>query len=671
LLGLVVFAVGSERGFRYSMVVSTRLPILPVLLVAGCASSPFPYPVVPEQPSSADWPDASIAVLQDEATLEFVSLPVESQATPRVIAVLDHRRRLKILSEAGLAAATLELPVDQWSRLQEVRARSVSAEGAIEELRVEDAVELPWPGAREAVALRRLRFTVPGAAVGGLIDYRYQRVFDDPAFVPAWVFGGPYPVLHSEFAVVAEPEMRVDFRFARGPQPVEVTPVRSTLPDGRRRLVFAQRDLPPFYDERAMPHPAHGVPWLAVTLASQPDNGQKLETWEDVGRHLRQYLRQVKGEAESGSATHLFRAVRDSIHAIDFTGVGGLAPTPAGRLMAGAPACSRDAAALLLDSMRNSDAEAVPALVAGTSGPPPLRDLPGFYSFVRVLVAVRATGPAADRSTCGRNDDTNPVCRSDPQGYLFLDPACASCRYGEVAPDVAGGQVLVLARSGPEWTVLPLDPPEAHTLRLQQHLSFGSDGRFYGTLEVEARGATAGRLRALWLISDGGKRDKAIAAAVNGAGGPEMLEAQLTSTTNSMAEQPLALRAQVQGNLERLGSERFRARPVDLIGPAFGSGWRRTRHFDVVLDGPSVAEHVINIDLPAGYKVEEPPPVRLSNRFVDYTSGFQHHDRTLSYSRRVRIKTHEVALEDWDELRDFFEQVQREEEKGARLWARD
>ena len=54
------------------------------------------------------------------------------------------------------------------------------------------------------------------------------------------------------------------------------------------------QDLPPYYLEPAMPHPARVVPWLslAVTGARLPQGMRRMETWDDVAKLVADYVAQ-------------------------------------------------------------------------------------------------------------------------------------------------------------------------------------------------------------------------------------------------------------------------------------------------------------------------------------------------------------------------------------------
>ena len=118
----------------------TIVNIFMVLALIGCASElpPFPPALIPHNPSASEWPDAGAAILDDIRTLEYR----ESSAgdRQRLIAVLVHRVRYKVLSPRGLRHATMILPVDGYSSITKVAGRSVHPSGREIYLRQVDIV---------------------------------------------------------------------------------------------------------------------------------------------------------------------------------------------------------------------------------------------------------------------------------------------------------------------------------------------------------------------------------------------------------------------------------------------------------------------------------------------------------------------------------------------------
>ena len=431
------------------------------LWAMGCSTGglTLPPPLFPRTPLQTTWPDVGALVLEDVAKLSY-RLDAGGE---RVVAVLDHRRRIQVLTEAGLGAANVVLPIDAYSTISRVVGRSVSPE--MQQVQVGNAaVDLrptapATPGAVTAPELRDLHLHIPGASVGGLVEYRYERVYQDASLVPPWIFGGLMPVLHAEMALQQVPAIKLDYRFGIGKRLEEKAPLHRQDNAGHEVLVFIEKDLPAFYPAPLMPHPSRQAPWLTVALrAVRGAKGQqRFDAWETAAAPQLQRMRQVGGAAVTGDLMQRYHRVRLALKPLGQLGLGLRSPVAAKALWHGAPACSRDAAALLLAGAFADRARSrpTPALVHGaTQTAPhvqwatflPCTPLPGRWwgwtphrGDAQLAEQLRYRRPARSRVVAVRLPAAGATC-------CWLDPSCKTCAYGVIPassmrqrPGAAGG----------------------------------------------------------------------------------------------------------------------------------------------------------------------------------------------------------------------------------------
>jgi hypothetical protein len=640
-------------------------PILLALLsCGGPLADAFPPPYVPAQPTAVDWPDAGAAVIEDVATLTYEMFE-QKNGPPRPVAILDHRRRLKILSSAGLGQATVTLAVDAFSTVTGVSARAVAPNGDTTYMVANSLVPEPIPGVRNPPReVKNLVFLVPGVQVGGLIDYRYQRVYLDPDQVPVWVFGGPLPVLRAELGIVTVPEIKVDYRYGVGEVVRDNLPLRRKQEEGRERWVFVEKDLPAYYPEPEMPHIGHVAPWLAVVMTSAKFDKQRsrFETWDDVAEKLKARLDKVGGVSGSGTTRARYAKTRALLAPLQLPGLGVREPVPFKGLERGEPACTRDAAAVLLKALDGSGSKAYAAFLAGPTGPVAVKDFPGLYPFIRAVVAVDVSDDIAKDPTC--KDDPirrGLLCTVPPDSYAFLDPLCSDCRFGELDTVFTGGQALVLHEDGPRWVDVPLDPPERNRSMAQYRFALDVDGTLTGGMTGELTGAPARRARNAVRGRDAGDtRDKLLTEMLFGEE-PATRLTQVKLTGETQIEEPLRFRAKASGRLEKVDYEHYRLRAVDVAGPSLPGRWRSSRRQAMLLEAPAWSEAVASVEIPIGYEVTVPPTVKIIEPFAEYAGGFARRDRTLTYTRRLVLKTHIVAVSEWPDFRRFLDKIEETE----------
>ncbi|HET6345742.1 MAG TPA: hypothetical protein VFH51_12475 [Myxococcota bacterium] len=640
-------------------------------LLQACANFSLPQAVIPQSPTARDFPDAGAVVLEDNATLEFRVMDVPG--TPggkRLVAVLDHRRRMKVLSEAGLDAAGVELPIDGYSVILRAIGRSVSPDGAEQTITSGSLQARPHKDpSHGAPEVRLLRFDIPGARVGGLVEYRYERVFIDPAMVPPWVFGAARPVLHSEFALVTSPEVDLDYHFGRGEKEEDKAPLRRTTDDGRDRLVFIETDLPAYFDEPNMPHITRLAPWIGVSLRKTRlgSKAQRFESWNDVGAAVVERMLQVGGKPGSGSVAARFAAVRGTLKPLALPGLGVRQPIKAEALKKGSPACTRDAVGVLMRALEGAEADAYPVLLTGQEGPPASEGFPALYPFTRAAVAVVADKKLLGTLACsGQPWERDPLCDVKPGSYLFLDPACTMCRFGTLPTGYSGTRALLLKGKGEgRWITVPAQAPGQSSLVVQGQLSLEVDGKLTGTLDAKAQGGVAERWRtSLATAIDDEARGQAVLWGLLGeADAPRLGNFKIGAALEP--DVPLTVQASVSITLPRKTYDHFTLRPVDIVGSSLPSYWRGARRYAASVAGPRWEETTVDIALPVGYGAAVPAPVRLGSEFAEYASGFSLKGRTLTYARRLVLKVPVVPSAGWGEFHDFFEQIRMVE--GANL----
>jgi hypothetical protein len=88
----------------------------------------------------------------------------------------------------------------------------------------------------------------------------------------------------------------------------------------------------------------------------------------------------------------------------------------------------------------------------------------------------------------------------------------------------------------------------------------------------------------------------------------------------------------------------------------------------VEFEGPERDTDVFEIELPAGYQVDDlPPPVDLDDGFASYRSKTEIAGRTLRYTRTFEIKNLSVPVSEAEKLRDFYRVIANDERNSAVL----
>ncbi len=635
-----------------------------LFLIAACSSTPdFGTRVIPPSPAVGEWSEVGAAVLDDSATLTYRVVRGD-----RIVAVLDHRRRIKILGENGLGRAQVQIPVDGFSTVTNIRARSLTPDGRVTTLNSRSIESRPWEGeGQRDRKLNLLTFTIPGAVIGGVVEYRYERVYLDADFIEPWPLGGRLPRARSELAIVLPKTLRIEYRTGEGGELREITPLRRKTEEGGERLVFVKKDVQPYYIEPRMVHPLRLVPWVASVVVEADLRGgtRRLQTWEAVRNKVEQMVLNVgAGGRGKGTPEQRFASVRDKIRGLDVFGIGVKEPASATMLLGGEAAVSRDAAAMLAKRMRGNELPAYYALVASDAGPPLIEGMPSFYPFVRAVVAVDVSERVADDASC-REDPINQglLCTIPEDAYAFLDPLCRTCRFGEIPLELTNGRALVFKPGRAEWVDVPADPPQRNRRITQWLYRLSIQGELTGGMSGSLTGAPA---RAVRDALRGVKRptmDPVVTVLLGDDTPIELVKGKFDNL--EVIEEDLSMSAKAKSAAKKLGYERFQIRPVDLAGPSLPGRWRFSRRSPSLMPGPSWTETAVTVELPVGYEVELPEVVKLVTPFAEYASGYGLRERKLTFQRRLVLKVRRIEPDDWDEFRSFLAQIEAAENEGV------
>jgi transglutaminase-like putative cysteine protease len=293
-----------EKSFFSGAVVCARLLclLLPSLLFA--------------QQDSLKWGEVP------RADLEMAAFPEDSNAAAVILGDLgavsfDNRgmiftrhRRIKILSNAGFHWGNFAIPFFAKNWLQQVshvqgQTLRLAADGSIacDTLDQKSIFDEDVDG-----EYRRIRFTLPGISPGAVVEYRYQVVSKNYAFLHDWEFQTSEPTRYSEFC--AEIPNRLEYVMVHqgisafdveesrsglwltlGPQYGQITAGR-TLPDMLTSTVhcWGMRNMPALRAEPFMTTPDDFSARIRFQLSKITRLGEsKLEfmnSWEKVAEEL-------------------------------------------------------------------------------------------------------------------------------------------------------------------------------------------------------------------------------------------------------------------------------------------------------------------------------------------------------------------------------------------------
>ncbi len=147
-------------------------------------------------------PYAEALVIYDRAKIQFV---VNSDNSIDV--VCRYQKKVKIFNDAGIEFAEVAIPVRRtnatWERVEDVEAYCYNLEDGIKKIITLDASKIYTEKIHEDYDL--IKFAVPGAKSGSIIEYRYTFRTPNKFSLPDWYFQDRIPVVYSEYKVYLVP----------------------------------------------------------------------------------------------------------------------------------------------------------------------------------------------------------------------------------------------------------------------------------------------------------------------------------------------------------------------------------------------------------------------------------------------------------------------------------
>jgi hypothetical protein len=251
---------------------------------------------------------------------------------------------------------------------------------------------------------------------------------------------------------------------------------------------------------------------------------------------------------------------------------------------------------------------------------------------------------------------------------LFFDPTSSYTPFGYLPHQLQDGYGLVMGPDGGELIRMPVLTPSANRLTRSAKFSLSPTGALSGDVEEVRWGELAASSRGQLLEVQPADRAK----VVEGFLGSSLSHFQLKSATvGNLDKYDLALTLKynfVADNYARQAGNLLLVRPR-VIGQ---KGWalpaEKKRHYPVELAETSLQNDDVEIDLPAGYVVDElPPPIEAKCDYGSYSSSVEVNGSTLHYKRTYEIKDLTVPPEKLDTFREFLRQINADERQSAVL----
>ncbi|MFO1401903.1 MAG: DUF3857 and transglutaminase domain-containing protein, partial [Steroidobacteraceae bacterium] len=558
-----------------------------------------------------------------------VPLPAHDEKTPAVVLYSEivlsvqadgrvrrlQRIAVRILRPEGASRGVVSVVYDAQSRVRTLRGWSLPAQGKEFETRDKDIADTALNGVDGGVLVSDLRarwLRIPAAVAGSVVGYEVEQE-ERPYFISdLWDFQDAVPTVEARYSLELPPGWAYQATWlnhsSSDPQSM-----------GPGLWQWTLRDVGPVRIEQSMP------PWrrvgghMMLSLVPPVGRGQALLSWRDVGDW---YLGLARGRSDpnadihqkvlaltSGEATALGKArslakfVQSEIRYVGIElGIGSFQPHAASEVYAHRYGDCKDKATLLSAMLSDIGIESYFVIINTVRGAM-AADTPPNLGFNHVIVAIRLPDGAADPSL-------QAVMQHPRLGrILFFDPTDDLTPLGGLRGELQASYALLAAPGAGELLATPQLPVASSGLRRTGRFTLDGTGTLRGDVTEERLGDDAmgmrESLRSVTVDTDRIRRIEFLVA--NSLANFRIVQAAVGGVAE--LAKPLVWRyaleaegyAKVNGDLLLVRPRVLGVRALSLLEVP------EPRENAIEFEGPARDTDSFEIELPAGYAVEELP----------------------------------------------------------------
>ena len=653
---------GLWAGLRLAFVVFIALPTTP-----AHASKPESVPdwvrsaatqTIPAYPT-----DTGAVVLLDDTTY---SVAADGRA------VEHHRHVVKILRPQGRGAGIVVVPFDNDSKLVNLHVWSIGPDGHEFAVKDNEIVESGYPGQGNFYVDLKARIAhAPGRDPGGVVAYEYEQHIHPYLTETTWSFQDSLPHLSQTFTL----ELPVGFTFATSwAHHAEVKP--ADLEHGRWRWEMPKTPaidlarIPMTPSEEALSgrmtihYAAPGTPLAAAG------------SWQGIG----QWYQAISRDRLVPSPEAAAKAIQLAGNTTDFydktepiaefvqkqiryfvieMGIGGYQPHFAGDIYRNHFGDCKDKATLLSAMLSAVGIHSALLMVDTSRGviDPDAPSLVGNHMIAAIEIPAGYTSPRL-RSV---------VTAQTGRRYLIFDPTWEKTAFGQLEHNLQGGYAVLMEGPDSQIIRLPILAPELNTIHRSASFHLQPDGSLKGTVTEKRFGDLSEQRRDLYATGNAKEQTEfldhvlaqdfsAFSVADVKTENVASLNMDLTTTYSVSADRF----ARPMGSLLML-----RPRVLGTEGLAVD---RKLREVPIDLSETMQARDDFDIELPAGYTVDElPDPVKLDLGFASYESSSKLHDNILHYTRTYTVRQVSLPPERYPDLQKLAGVIAADEQSNAVL----
>jgi hypothetical protein len=582
------------------------------------------------------------------------------------------RRAVRILRPEGrdrFAFYAVEYNGD--SKVNYLRGWSITSKGQEYETKSGDVSEHSISSYEVYSDAKVKALRVPGADVGTVVGFEYEQQERPYIFQDSWMFQQSEPVeqSHYELRLAAGWRFKSDWMNHKEEKPSEENGA----------IQWRLADIPRIEDEPHRP-PARGIAGGVVfTFFNDKNPSKSYRNWSELGTWFTQLSSTVRDaspalslkvqelappslptiqriKALASFAQHDVRYVAVEV------GVGGYRPHTATDIFTHRYGDCKDKATVLSSMLAQIGVKSYYIIVNATRGVV-TKDSPASPGgFNHMILAI-----ALPEASYGK--PLPAMFEHRKLGHLLIfDPTNDFVPFGQIPPYEQDNYGLLVGEQGGELIHMPLSSPESNGINRTAKMKLLPDGTLQGEMEETYVGFSAMLGRMFLQNESEADRKKMIERLMGSSLGNFQLD-HYELVNASDIDQDLIIRFKFSAaHYAKNAGSMLLVRPR-VVGEMAGQ-WdaNKPRHYAYDFRAPFLNRDSFEIALPEGFQVDElPDPAKASFPFAEYASKTENSGSLLKYTREYRITATQVDMDQMDQLKKLFGQINLDEKNMAVL----
>jgi hypothetical protein len=581
------------------------------------------------------------------------------------------RRAIRILRPEGRDEAVYWAQYNGDSKVNYLRGWSITSKGQEYETKSSDVSEHSISSYEVYSDAKIKALRVPGAEVGTVVGFEYEQQERPYIFQDSWMFQ------HSEPVEQAHYELRLASGWRFKSDWMNHKEVKPTEENGA--VQWQLSDIPRIEDEPHMP-PTRGLAGGVVfTFFNEKNPAKSYRNWSELGTWFTQLSSSVR-DASPGLSQKVLElapsnqplmqrikalasfAQHDVRYVAIEVGVGGYRPHTAADVFNHRYGDCKDKATVLSSMLAQIGVKSYYIIVNATRGVVTKDSPPTPGGFNHMILAI-----ALPEASYGK---PMPAMYEHPKlGHLLIfDATNDFVPFGQIPPYEQDNYGLLVGEQGGELIHMPLSAPEANGVLRNAKMKLLPDGTLQGEIEERYTGFNAMLGRMFLQNESENDRKKIIERLVaNSLGNFQLDHYELINASD--IDQDLIIRFNVSAaHYAKNAGSMLLVRPR-VLGELAGA-WdpNKPRHYAYDFRAPFLDRDSVEIALPDGFLVDElPEPAKASFPFAEYASKTENSGSLLKYTREYKITATQVSMDQMDQLKKLFGQINLDEKNMAVL----